>query len=225
MSEESRPKAGPGFETKYQDDDYAARYASKHRTSLGRVLADAFEMRMAERALRRVGRVGSLLDCPAGAGRFWPVLHRYTDALHAADASASMLDEAERRHPEIPLASRSVGRVQDLDLPSDGFDLVFSNRLIHHLPEAADRMEVLEALGRLSRGWLLVSAWTEGNLAHRRRRRREALHPDRPSGRVFLPLATLEEEMGRAGFVTRRVVSKFPYLSPLVMLVGQRRHP
>ncbi len=222
MSEESRPKAGPGFETKYQDEEYAARYAAKHGTGLGRVLADAFEMRMVERALRRVGRVESLLDCPAGAGRFWPVLHRYTEALHVADASASMLDEAVRRHPNTPVASRSVGRVQDLDLAARSFDLVFSNRLIHHLPKTEDRMDVLEALGRLSREWLLVSAWTEGNLAHRRRRRRERRHPDRPSGRVFLPLATLEEEVARTGFVPRRVVSKFPYVSPLVMLVAQR---
>ena len=223
MSDESRPKAGPGFETKYQDDDYAARYANKHRTSVGRIIADAFEMRMAERALRRVGRVESILDCPAGAGRFWPVLHRYANTLHVADASASMLAEAERRHPEIPVASRSVGRVQDLDLAARSFDLVFSNRLIHHLPMAKDRMEVLTALGRLTREWLLVSAWVEGNLAHRRRQRRETRHPDRPSGRVFLPLATLEEEILRTGFVRRLVVRKFSGISPLVMLVCQRR--
>ncbi|MAG55152.1 MAG: SAM-dependent methyltransferase [Planctomycetes bacterium] len=209
-----------GFEAKYRDASFARRYRDKRRRSWVGRISDRVEQRLAGRALRVAGRVDEILDCPCGAGRFWPTLARYCEAVHAADQSADML-AAGREGSSVVLQSAIVARAESLPHESDAVDLVFSSRLLHHVADADDRVRILQSFARVSRRWVVFSTWETGNRTHSRHRRRDARRP-RPSNRVFLPMETIRAEVVLAGMRVVRVLHKLRGISPLVMVVCER---
>ncbi len=80
---------------------------------------------------------GFALDLGCGPG---DVTVRFARAfpgctVHAVDGSLAMLEQAGRLLPKA-LEQRIVyvqGRLPDLDLPRQGYDIIFSNSLLHHL--------------------------------------------------------------------------------------------
>ncbi|MCB9832184.1 MAG: class I SAM-dependent methyltransferase [Planctomycetes bacterium] len=209
-----------GFEETYRDADFAARYARKHDRSAGHRLRDRREQSMWRRALEPVGRVAAILDCPAGTGRFWPLLVEMTGSLHAVDASAEMLAAARARHPDLPLADARVAMAQDLPQADASFPLVFSSRLLHHLPAREDRRAVLAGLARVSSGWLAFSTWRSGNWMSWRRGR--AGRQEERASRYFLPIEEILADVAACGLEPVRIVHKQRLLSPVVAILCRK---
>lgn len=70
--------------------------------------------------------------------------------IDAIDGSAAMLDLAERLTPSA-LQSRIRfirGKIQDVLLPRDDYDLIFSNSLLHHLPEPQSLWQMIKRCGK-----------------------------------------------------------------------------
>ena len=65
------------------------------------------------------------------------------------------------------------GSVTGLPFADDTFDCVVSMRLLHHFGEIEKRRQALSELARISRRYVVVSPWTDGNYKAWRRQRME----------------------------------------------------
>lgn len=140
----------------------------------------------------------SVVDCPCGIGRWWPVLERRASRIHGIDLSPAMLEEARARIPaaEVPIEV-SLGDAEKLDLSDSAADVVFSHALTKHLPMPLQH-QVLAEFARVSREWVICSFSILGHLSYEFWRRRnlvdshallpEQLH-DMASAAGLTPLA------------------------------------
>jgi SAM-dependent methyltransferase len=102
---------------------------------------------------------GSLvLDLPCGTGRVTRLIAEAGHRVIAGDSSLAMV-EATRAHllPRFPELTAQVMDARDTRLAGQCVDAVVCNRLLHHLPDAASRIAVLQELARVSRGPVIVS--------------------------------------------------------------------
>jgi SAM-dependent methyltransferase len=203
------------FATKY-DYQHARGYHAKHRRGLVRRLSDWREKEMAAKALAAIGQPRTVLDLPCGTGRFWPLLGAAPErTIIAADSSPGMLRVAlENRPPEL------AGRLEALHtsayaiaLPDDAVDMVFCMRLLHHIGEPEKRLEMLREFHRVSRRWLLLSLWVDGNFKAWRRCRRDAAEAvqglRRPANRFLVSRREIAREFSRSGF---QIVGHYDFL-------------
>jgi len=90
--------------------------------------------------LVELGATGSMLDIGTGPGQI-PLLvcERVAGAnVVGIDLAQSMLKHAERHRAASPYADRVRFQLADakgLDFPDDHFDAVFSNTILHHIPD------------------------------------------------------------------------------------------
>jgi len=90
--------------------------------------------------LEQLGAHGRMLDLGTGPGDIpLRVCERIADArVFAVDLSESMLEIARRKLLAGPFGGRVTFQrmdVKDLSFEADSFDTVFSNTILHHLPE------------------------------------------------------------------------------------------
>lgn len=115
----------------------------------------------------------SILDCPCGVGRWWPVLERRAARIHAVDLSPAMLGEAERRIDSVAVPVEvSEGDAERLELADVSVDAVFSHALTKHLPIPLQQ-RVLTEFARVSREWVICSFSLLNHLTYELWRRRE----------------------------------------------------
>jgi ubiquinone/menaquinone biosynthesis C-methylase UbiE len=163
------------FSSKYHEDEFPGTYASKHNESLSRRLNDRREQALLRRCLKLVDPVDSIIDVGCGPGRFWPSLIDSSAELAALDVSHAMLRFARERYPAA-IAGRfelAAGSVTALPFSDDAFDCVVSMRLLHHFGESRIRRGALGELARISRRFVIVSLWTDGNFKAWRRTKLE----------------------------------------------------
>jgi ubiquinone/menaquinone biosynthesis C-methylase UbiE len=78
---------------------------------------------------------GKALDFGCGVGRLTRALLGYYGEAHGVDVSASMIEKAKQFTPQCDF---HLNESQDLSLfPDKTFDLVYSNRVLQHLPSSA----------------------------------------------------------------------------------------
>jgi ubiquinone/menaquinone biosynthesis C-methylase UbiE len=115
----------------------------------------------------------SILDCPCGVGRWWPVLERRASRIRAVDLSPAMLGEAERRVDSVAVPVEvSEGDAERLELADASVDAVFSHALTKHLPIPLQQ-RVLAEFARVSREWVICSFSLLNHLTYELWRRRE----------------------------------------------------
>lgn len=110
--------------------------------------------------LIELGARGQMLDIGCGPGHI-PVLicDRIPDAVVTGiDLSGNMLRHARKHRDASPFAERIEYRLADaktLDFPNDSFETVYSNTILHHIP---DPRPFLSEAGRVLRagGTLLI---------------------------------------------------------------------
>lgn len=115
----------------------------------------------------------SILDCPCGVGRWWPVLGRRASRIHAVDLSPAMLAEAAERvaAANVPV-ELSQGDAERLEHEDGSFDAVFSHALTKHLPIPLQQ-RVLSEFARVSRDWVICSFSLLNHLTYELWRRRD----------------------------------------------------
>ena len=212
------PEAANDFSDKYHQPEHAAHYWSKHRNNWRGRFRDWWEQRFAAHALSRLGRCTRLLDCPAGVGRFWRTISRNCESFVAVDLSGQMLEEGRRNVPDHAPTDSVVASADDLPFEDGEFDVVFSNRLLHHIADEDSRRAILRSFARVSSRYVVFSTWADGNLSHRRRLRRDLRRGRASTNRFYIPIATIRADIERAGMRVERIQYKARFLSPLVML-------
>jgi SAM-dependent methyltransferase len=194
----------PRIDAPTYDHAQAAWYDAHHRKNLRTRITTWRERALLARALGSIAPLGSILDAPCGSGRFFPVLVAQTDAeLVGADNSDGMLAVAAEteavRAGRVRLVNASLF---GSNLPSEAFDCVVCMRFMHHLALAEDRLHVLAELRRLTRRYLVVSLWVDGNLQARRR------PPSEPIAgfgrRGWIRRAALEREFAQSSLRVQR---------------------
>jgi ubiquinone/menaquinone biosynthesis C-methylase UbiE len=99
----------------------------------------------------------TILDCPCGNGRWWPVLLRKARQILAMDISRGMLDQATRHAEELRLPVEvRAGDAENLALADRSVDYVFSHALTKHLPIPI-QYRVLAEFARVARRGVICS--------------------------------------------------------------------
>lgn len=203
-----------GFERAYQSSEFAEYYGAKHDRSAKLRFRDRREQAMWARLLQGIPKPQTILDCPAGAGRYWPFLHDYSAEITAVDSSGEMMASGKKTHPDFVPTESHVAMAQDLPFENSKFDLVFCSRLLHHFPVAADRQEILRSFSRVTRGHVAFSTWRTGNLKHLQNSRKTE-----PQSRFFTSLAEIRADVEAVGMEVVKVVHKQRLISPLVAVL------
>ncbi len=145
---------------------------------------------------------GSVLDMPAGCGRFTEPLVRRGFDVTAVDAKQDRLDD---------LAAHIGGDVEvlclrgeNLPFEDDHFDLSICVRLFQHIRARDQRVAILRQLARVARSGIVATVYMESPL-HRfihalRKHKRLARYND----------ASLAEEFAEAGLSIQRIARPIP---------------
>jgi len=114
----------------------------------------------------------SIVDCPCGNGRWWPILTRKAKHIIAFDISKGMLRYAEERAKVFNIEiDVKEGDAENLPLDSNSIDYVFSHALTKHLPVPV-QYEVLAEFARISRSGVICSFGVFSHLTYEFWRRR-----------------------------------------------------
>lgn len=190
------------FGKKYKSEEYARYYSQKHGSSLMRRVSNYAERRMIRRALARVQRerpFRSVLDCPSGTGRFIPLIRDLGVTLITMDTSADMLQKGRVHFASFPVSPSAIaGSAFDVPLADNAVDVVLCSRLLHHIPERADRVKILKEFARVARVGVVFSFFDTNSLRARRRRRKTA-QKGRLGGRHSVSRSECDEEAREAG--------------------------
>ena len=99
----------------------------------------------------------TVLDCPCGTGRWWPVLSRRATSIHGVDISPAMLAAARGRADGLALpVTLAEGDAEHLGFDDGSFDVVFSHALTKHLPIPV-QYRVLNEFARVATSWVVCS--------------------------------------------------------------------
>lgn len=207
-------------------DDEVADYERRRYRGLDQRLVHGREMRILKRLLAvcspsaggaggtEGGRAPSwteelALDAPCGYGRFSGLLEGLGYGLVDADLSIAMVRRAVARPLKHTYPIGIVCNVvEGLPFRRDGFSLVFSLRLFHHLHESDARRRALAEFARVSRGWVIVSYY-QSNILHLAQRaiRRRVL---RKRTRIkMIRGGEFRREAAAAGLTVVRIVPLF----------------
>ena len=121
----------------------------------------------------------TVVDCPCGTGRWWPVLARRARHIVALDISEGMLrfarEQAEKSSIEVEVR---YGDAQCLPLPDCSVDYAFSHALTKHLPVPI-QYTVLDEFARVARFGVICSFGIFSHLTYEfwRRRHLEESYP------------------------------------------------
>ena len=197
------------FSEKY-DSVQALRYFEKHQKGLGRRLSNWWETVILRKALKWAGHPGTLLDLPAGTGRFWEILARYPDReIYAADYSYDMMKVGLDLRPGyitrriIPIRCSAFS----IPLVDGAVETVFCVRLMHHIGKKSDRRALLREMARVASRSVCISVWIDGNYKAWRRGRLEARRKSkRYQNRFVVKKQVIEEDFRWAGLeLIRRI--------------------
>ncbi|MCB1864183.1 MAG: class I SAM-dependent methyltransferase [Chromatiales bacterium] len=192
------------FARKY-DREHSQKYFEKHRKGLRRRLTNWRELQLARKGLVLAGNPAVVLDLPCGAGRFWPVLlEDPARRVLAADVNEGMLQSArENQPPEVVARIERIFQTSafEIGLADASVDGILCMRLIHHITESADRMQILREFARVSRDSVVMSLWVTGNRQASRRLRQAAVRPKSAHlHTAVLEPGAIEAECRAAGF-------------------------
>jgi len=190
------------FRVQYESDAHARYYAHKREATTAGRMSNYLErsmIRCALRRMRRKARFQSVLDLPSGAGRFLPVLAEFNVSVTAMDTSAAMLQEGRRYAKSFHRSYVAiVGSAFNVPLADDAVDLVLCARLLHHFPDARQRIDILTELARVARYGIIISFFDATSYYAWRRRRRN-LRRGKASKRYSIPREQCRREGEAAG--------------------------
>ena len=139
-----------------------------------------------EREQRAVTEIVDLLpnnvtiaDCPCGIGRWWDVLSRRANRIIAMDISEGMQRHAAELAKPLDLnVEVMAGDAENIDLPNDSVDYVFSHALTKHLPVPI-QYNVLAEFSRISKSGVICSFGVFSHITYAiwRRRNIEESYP------------------------------------------------
>jgi len=159
--------------TSYDDPDVVEPYeALRFGGALGR-----YRWRREQAAVRRmIDKLPtdvSILDCPCGTGRWWPLLSRRAREIHGVDIAPTMLAEASQRAAKatVPIALTRA-EVENLPFADASYDYSFCFALTKHLPRRV-QYRAVEELARVSSRGVICTFGVLGHISYEFWRRRK----------------------------------------------------
>lgn len=208
----TEPTAAYAGRVKYDDKQsgkYQHRKPHKHRA----------EMRLIDRAFKRIPKNHRVLDIPCGGGRVMLHLAKKGYFASGADLSESMLAIARERAFEANLSCH-VER-QDLEklTYTDGhFDTIVCFRLFHHFPNVEIRQRVVSELCRVAGQFVALSYFSPYSVQSVRRKL-----SGKDTDRFATSLAEVEGYFRHAGFRLVEDFAQMRVLHTLHLAVFARR--
>ena len=197
------------YRARFQDARKAANYAARFADGSRRRI-DRREQRAVQKIFGALAECQSVLDVPAGAGRFAAALTQHNRRLIEMDAALEILRHAERRarQPGVP-AAFVQGDAARLPLVNGAVDCIFCNRLLHHILVAEERAAILREFHRVSRRYVVVSFFDYRHFAAARRLLK-AFKGSKPRYEGQPTRAQFEGEVEGCGFRVRDVALTGP---------------
>lgn len=149
--------ATDAYRGRLQDAAKAAEYASRFERGPRKTI-DEREQRTVQKIFSRLSDCSSVLDVPCGAGRFLTNLSRNNRKVTGMDTAAEVLEYARQRAVDLGIPAKfQQGDASKIPLPDASVDVVFCNRLLHHITSAEERAVFLREFNRVTRRYLVVS--------------------------------------------------------------------
>jgi SAM-dependent methyltransferase len=171
-------------------------------------MVQARERRIIRRHFKAAGEAASaglVLDLPCGYGRFAPLLLKLGARPVNADLSFEMVRRAMEASGRPGLA---VDAKNGLPFREGTFGAVFCMRLLHHIHDPADRLAILEELGRVSAGWGVISYY-HSNALHKAQRALRRLRKKTPRRIRMIEGDGFTREAAAAGWTVVRDAALF----------------
>lgn len=147
------------YQKRFQNEARAERYARRFERG-SRRCTDRRERWALQQLLANKPEVQTVLDVPTGAGRLLSTLAGVARQVLGMDVAHEILVHAAGRRESLrPGAMLGLCQADAMALPlaDEAVDAIVCNRLLHHLPDAAERARVLSELHRVSRHYVIVS--------------------------------------------------------------------
>jgi SAM-dependent methyltransferase len=189
------------LQNKRQAEKYARRFESGSRQRI-----DRREQRAVGKILAALNNCRSVLDVPAGAGRFLGTLSTDGRRVIEMDVALEILAFARQKVIQHKAAAVVVqGDASRLPLADAAVDCVFSNRLLHHILERKERAAILREFHRVARRWAVISFFNYKGLGRlrglfKRLKGRKPAYDQQPTQEEFL------EEIKACGFAVGAIV-------------------
>jgi ubiquinone/menaquinone biosynthesis C-methylase UbiE len=146
-----------GYRDRLQDQTKALHYATRFERGPRRRI-DQREQRAVRRIFSALPDCRKVLDVPSGAGRFLDCLAAGNRDVIGMDTSAEILDFARERATRLGIKAQFLqGDAGNTLLPDGSVDVVFCNRLLHHITAAEERAVFLREFYRVTRAYVVVS--------------------------------------------------------------------
>lgn len=158
--------------TAYNIEGAAANYVqSRFSGILGR-----YRFHREQKAIRHIltpwPEGSTVLDCPCGTGRWWPILAAKASSIIAVDVSDEMLAFSREMARSYGMSIRvEKGDAEKLEMETGSVDFVFSHALTKHLPVPL-QYKVLAEFARVARQGVVCSFGIFTPLTYRIWRRR-----------------------------------------------------
>ena len=197
------------YRSRLQDAGKAWRYATRFERGSRRRI-DQREQGAVREIFAELNGCRRVLDVPSGAGRFLAILSQENREVIEMDVALEILEFARQRAAKLGLKAEFMpGDASRLPLSPDSVDVIFCNRLLHHITAAAERAVFLREFHRVTRRYVVVSFFDYQAFGALRRflkslKGRQVNYDGQP---------TLEEfraETARCGFQVRRIVPTGP---------------
>ncbi|MBU0900169.1 class I SAM-dependent methyltransferase [bacterium] len=160
--------------------------------------------------LNKERRDYSLLDVPCGYGRFSPLLEKEWK-FTSLDISLPMVLECKKSLSSASNQDFLVANIKKLPLKDSSYDCVLTIRLIQHVLEKAERIEIFKEINRVTRRYLILSFYKRSNI-HLTFRRIESFFNRSRKKISMLLWKEFKDEVESCGF---RVLKVFPVLKYL----------
>ena len=173
MHDEKRERTAQtreAYQQNYQRDQEAVVYNAKYRDRWTKRISTWREFSLLHRLLRSQGQCRVLLDLPCGGGRLSPSMSRYADLLIESDIGLGQLRYG-RMHGQVSAAQAWVlASGFQIPLKDASVDGTVCVRLNHHLPDNAEREQLVRELLRVSKRFCIMSFFDYHSLKNTLRR-------------------------------------------------------
>jgi ubiquinone/menaquinone biosynthesis C-methylase UbiE len=202
----SSTETSPAYGSRFKNIATAQKYADRFERPTHRHI-NRREQRAVTRILTELGGISSILDMPAGAGRFLLTLVEAKRTIYEMDISHEMISLGHERVVSHSIRSAVhfvQGSAFGLPLADGSIDCIFCNRLLHHFKDGNDRVKLLAELHRVARRYVIVSFFDYHRFGRlrvllKKLRGRNPDYSGYPTREVF------ESELAAVGFKVDRI--------------------
>ncbi len=206
--------------TSYQKDHTVEEYDKKRFKNIKGRLTNRLEIKLIERALKRIGinPPASIIDVPCGTGRVTLHLLKKGFSVTGTDISSAMVEHTNKSIEKEFGENINKAKVEDaenLSFADNYFDAGVSLRLLGHVPPE-NRLKILRSLGRVCKKGLVLAYYNRYSLKNimRRKKRKRKKIPWYPAGRK-----EIKAELEKSGLKVDRVFYLLRFFSETMLIV------